>query len=144
MRRLVRWRVIVPTLVLLVAAAVIGVKLYCRSAAASRLVSEKLEARLGTTTKFSGLSVGISSTNVSDLHVYEQGTEPGAAPFLAAGDVELNVGALGAAAGKQPTEIRFRDAKLLLRFNRAGDLLTKLPKAAGEGGLPKIHVESGT
>jgi hypothetical protein len=144
MRRLVRWRVIVPTVVLLVAAAIIGVKVYTRSDAAARLVSDKLQARLGTVAKFNNLSVGISSTNVSDLHIYEHGAGPNAEPFLAARDVELNVGAIGAASGKEPSEIHFRDVQLLLRFNRTGDLLTKLPKTAGEGGLPKIHIESGT
>ena len=47
--------------------------------------------------------------------------------------MDLDVGAVGAARGKDPTEIHFRDALVLLRFDRNGDLLTRLPQA-GDGG----------
>src|SRR5947209_19787683 len=48
MRRILRWRVVVPIVLVIVVAAVVGVKLYSRSAAAARMVGEKLQAKLGT------------------------------------------------------------------------------------------------
>jgi hypothetical protein len=146
MRRLLRWRVIVPAVLLLAVVAVVGVMLYTRSGAAARMVGEKLEARLGTTTKFGRLAVGVNSTTLSDLHVFEAGGSAAAEPFLSAGEIDLDVGAVGAARGRDPSEIHFRDAKVLLRFNRNGDLLTKLPTAGGTtgGGLPILRIESGT
>ena len=114
MRRLLRWKVILPTLVLLVVAAVVGVKLYSRSDAAARLVGEKLGTRLGATTQFERLSVGMSSTSLSALRVYEAGAGQASEPILKAGEVDLDVGAVGAARGKDPTEIHFRDAQVLL------------------------------
>jgi len=144
MSRLLRWRVIFPAVVLLVVAAVVGIKFYTRSGAAARMVGEKLEARLGAVTKFDRLSVGLSSTSLSDLRVYEPGSSQATEPVLAAGEVDVNVGALGAAGGQDPTEIHFRDAQVLLRFNHDGDLVTRLPQAGADGGtLPTIRIESG-
>ena len=145
MRRLLRWRVIVPAIVVLIAAAALGIRAYTRSGAAARMVSERLEARLGAPTKFERLAVGVSSTSLSALQVYEPGASAAAEPILKAGEVDLDVGAVGAARGQDPTEIHFRDAQVLLRFDRNGDLVTKLPQAGGDGGgLPAIHIESGT
>jgi hypothetical protein len=144
MRRLLRWKVVLPTLVLLVVAAVVGVKLYSRSDAAARLVGEKLGTRLGATTRFERLSVGVSSTSLSALRVYEAGAGPASEPILKAGEVDLDVGAVGAARGMDPTEIHFRDAQVLLRFDRNGDLLTRLPQPGDGGALPAIRIESGT
>ena len=69
----------------------------------------------------------MSNTSLSDLRVYEAGAGPASEPILKAGEVQLDVGAVGAARGKDPTEIHFRDAQVLLRFDRNGDLLTRLP-----------------
>src|SRR5438876_397369 len=103
MRRLLRWRVIVPAILVLLVVAVVGILLFTRSAAAARMVGEKLEARLGTATKFDRLSVGVNSTTLSDLQVYEAGASAAAEPFLSAGEIDLDVGAVGAARGKDPS-----------------------------------------
>jgi hypothetical protein len=144
MRRLLRWRVILALTIVLVAVGVGGIWLFSRSDAAARMVSERLEARLGTTTRFERLSVGVSSTRLSELRVYEPGGSLAAEPVLAAGEVDVDVGAVGAAQGKDPTELHVRDARVLLRFDRQGDLLTRLPAAGGDGGaVPVIHIDSG-
>ena len=144
MRRLLRWRVVLLAVVLLLLAAVVGIKLYTRSDAAARMVGDRLAARLGATTRFDRLSVGLSSTSLSDMRVYEAGASPSAEPVLTAGEVDVDVGAVGAARGKDPTELHVRDARVLLRFDRNGDLVTNLPQAGGDGGLPVIRIESGT
>jgi len=110
------------------------------------LVSQKLEERLGTTAHFERLSVGVSSTSVSGLKIYEQGAEANAEPFVAVGEVELGLSLIDALQGNSPSAIRFRDAHVLLRFDRNGDLQTQLPQlgADGPGALPIIRIESGT
>ncbi|MBO0698456.1 MAG: hypothetical protein J2P46_08685, partial [Zavarzinella sp.] len=145
MRRLLRWRLALPVLFLLLALPVFAGWVYTRSEAAAQLVTRKLEERLHTNARFDKLSVGLTSTSVHGLKVYEAGTGTESDPFVAAGEVELDLSALGAAAGDSPQTVRFRDAHVLLRFDRNGDLMTKLPPAeSGEGGLPIIRIESGS
>src|SRR5688500_18584190 len=145
MRRLLRWRLALPALLLLALSALSGSWLFTRSEAAARLVTQRLEERLGTAARFDRLSVGVSSTSVSNLKVYEHGTGPDSDPFVSVGEVDLDLSAVGAALGESPNTVRFRDARVLLRFDRNGNLVTKLPQAAvGEGGLPTILIESGT
>jgi hypothetical protein len=146
MRRLLRWRFLLSAFVLLLAAALVGGWQFTRSEAAARLVSQKLEERLGTTAQFERLSVGLSSTSVSGLKIYEHGTGPDAEPFVDVGEVNLGLSALGALRGDSPSTITFRDAHVVLRFDRQGDLRTQLPRAGadGPGGLPTIRIESGS
>ena len=144
MRRLFRWRIILAAAVVLIAVAVGGTWLFTRSDAAARMVNERLEARLGATTKFDKLSVGLSSSRMSALRVYEPGASVAAEPVVAAAEVDVDVGAIGAAQGKDPTELQLRDAHVLLRFDRHGDLLTKLPQAGDGGTMPMIRIASGT
>jgi len=146
MRRLLRWRVLLSALILLLTAALLGAWQFTRSEAAARLVSQKLEERLGTTAHFERLSVGVSSTSVSGLKIYEQSADQSAEPFVAVGEVQLGLSLLGALQGNSPSAITFRDAHVLLRFDRNGDLQTRLPQlgADGPGELPVIRIESGT
>jgi hypothetical protein len=146
MRRLLRWRVILAAAAVLFAVALGGIWLYSRSDAAARMVRERLEARLGVPTRFDSLSVGLKTTRMTDFKVYESGASLAAEPVLSAGEVDVDVGAVGAAQGKDPTHLRFRDAHVLLRFDRNGDLLTQFPEPAGDGGgaMPVTRIESGT
>src|SRR5262245_651261 len=146
MRRLLRWRVLVSTLIVLIALGVFGAWQFTRSQVAARLVSQRLEERLGTTAHFEQLSVGVSSTSVSGLKIYEQGTGADVEPFVAVGEVQLGLSLFGALRGDSPSAISFRDAHVLLRFDRNGDLRTQLPQlgADGPGSLPVIRIESGT
>lgn len=147
MRRLLRWRVLLLVVALVLVVGIVGVKLYTRSGFAARLVANKLEAQLGLPIRLGKLDVGLlGNTSVSDLRVYEAGAGADTEPMLAAADVDVNIGAVGAARGKQPSEIHLQDAHVLLRFTATGDLLTRLPTAGGGGGgdLPVIHIDSGT
>jgi len=145
MRRLLRWRLLLSVFVLALSAVLIGGWQYTRSEAAAQLVSRKLEERLGTTAQFDRLSVGVTNTSVSGLKIYEHGA-PNAEPFVDVGEVKLDLSLLGAIRGESPSAITFRDAHVLLRFDRNGDLKTQLPRAGsdGPGGLPNIRIESGS
>src|SRR5262245_16429689 len=122
MRRLLRWRLFLSVLVLGLSAVLIGGWQFTRSEAAAQLVCRKLEERLGTTTQFERLSVGVTNTSVSGLKIYEHGTPPESEPFVDVGEVKLDLSVLGAIRGDSPSAITFRDAHVLLRFDRKGDL----------------------
>ena len=98
MRRLLRWRLILPGLLFILTVALVGGWQFTRSKAAARLVSQKLEDRLGTTAEFDRLSVGLTSTSVSGLKIFEQGSEPNAEPFVAVGEVNLGLSVLALSA----------------------------------------------
>src|SRR5262249_37194731 len=125
---------------------ILGAWQFTRSETAARLVSDRLEERLGTTAEFDRLSIGFSSTSVSGLRIYEHGPAAEAEPFVSVGDVNLSLSLLGALRGASPSDIHFRDAQVVLRFDRNGDLLTRLPQAGADGvnSFPTIHIESGT
>jgi hypothetical protein len=144
MRRFFHWKRLLPAVVLVLVASAIGVYLYCRSDSAARLVQEKLEDRLGMPTEFDSMSVGISETTINGLRIREADS-PTAEPFVAVAKADVDVAAVGAVRGDSPKSMRLHDAAVLLRFNKNGDLLTKLPKAgSGDGELPTIRIESGT
>src|SRR5215207_8586076 len=144
--RLPRRRIVLLTVGLLLVGVVVGAWLYTRSAAANRLVTRKLEERLGTNVQIEQLKVGLGSTSVEGLRVYEYEAATGTDPVISVGGVDLDVSALGAAAGAMPSNVTLRDARVLLRFNQAGDLVTKLPPASastGDGTLPTVRIQSG-
>jgi hypothetical protein len=103
MRRLLRWRLALPVLLLLLVLPVFGVWLYTRSDAAAQLVTRRLEERLHTAARFDRLAVGLTTTSVTGLKVYESGSDEAAEPFVSAGEVELDLSAFGAAAGESRT-----------------------------------------
>lgn len=144
--RLFRRRNILIATGLLLIGVIGGGWLYTRSDAAARLVSRKLEERLGTTARIDKLSVGLGSTTVEGLRVYEYAAAGDADPVIAVAAVDLNVSALGAATGAMPSAVALTDARVLLRFDKKGDLLTKLPPASastGDGAIPTVRIHSG-
>ena len=143
MRHLLQRRFSLLALGLLAAAVATGWFL-SHSALAGRLIERKLEDRLGTTVDFDRASVGIAGVSIENFRLRERNAGADAAPFLTVGNVDMNVGAVGAIFDKSPLTIRLRDARVLLRFNRNGELLTRLPKNAGGGGFPTLKIESGT
>jgi hypothetical protein len=143
MRHLLRRRVAVPVIILFAAVFVTG-WIVSRSAIAGRLVERKLEERLGTTVQFDQAAVGVMGTTVTNLRVHERGSGPDSTPFLTVGRADINVGAAGALVDKSPSTIRLRDANLLLRLNRQGQLLTRFPNTIGGDGFPTLKIDSGT
>ncbi len=143
MRRLLRRRVIVPVLIVVAGLFTTGYFL-SRSEIAGRLVERKLEERLGTIADFDGAAVGITGTTVTNLRIHERHSGPDSTPFLTVGTAEVNVGAVGAIFDKSPSTIRLQNARVVLRFDKKGDLLTRLPIAVGGDGFPTVQIESGT
>lgn len=142
MRRLLRRRVL-PAVVLLIVAALFGGWLYARSDAAARKLSRQLEDKLGSAAKIERIHAGLLSTSFTGLAIHEPNLTADSEPLLAADEVDLNVSTIGAVAGWRPSRVTVRGARMVLRYDRNGMLLTKLPSASGAGPLPTIHVESG-
>lgn len=143
MRRLLRRRVL-PAVVLLVVAALFGGWLYARSDAAARKLSQQLEDKLGSAARIERIHAGLLGTSFTGLAIHEPNQPADAEPLLAADEVDLNVSTIGAVAGRRPSRVTVRGARMVLRYDRNGFLLTKLPSAGGAGPLPTIHVKSGT
>jgi hypothetical protein len=143
MRLLLRRRIVVPVFILFAAIGACGWVL-SRSEIAHRLVERKLEERLGASAQFESVSVGITGTTVANLQLNERGSGADSTPFLTVGQVDFNVGVVGALLDKGPSTITLRDASVLLRFDRHGELLTKLPNKPGGDGFPNLKIESGT
>jgi hypothetical protein len=144
--RLPRRRTVLLTVALLLVGTVVGGWLYTRSAAATRLVSRKLEERLGTNVQIEKLDVGMGSTSVEGLKVYEYQAPTGADPVISVGAVNLDVSAFGAATGAMPSNVTLHDARVFLRFDKNGDLVTKFPPAdasTGDGNIPAVRIQSG-
>ncbi len=127
-------------------AVIVGAVMYARSERAARLVGAKLEARLGMPVRVGSLDLGAAHTTAHELQVFERDASvEAAAPWVTAKHVELDVSAVSAALGRSPSLITLSDAHVTLRFNKDGDLITKLPVSAGDGGgpLPNIRLISG-
>ncbi|HKB03100.1 MAG TPA: hypothetical protein VKD90_12820, partial [Gemmataceae bacterium] len=145
MRRLFRRRIVLSAIALLLLTGLAGCWLYCHSDAAASLVARKLEEQFGTPVRVDSLSIGVSGTSATGIRVYEHGTDPTGQPFLAVGSADVDVSAVGAATGAMPSALHLRDAHVVLRFDKNGNLVTRLPAAGAHGGsVPSVRIESGT
>src|SRR5207248_5358247 len=92
------------------------------------------------------LESGMGSTTVG-IEIPAAAGPDGTAPKepLVAGTVNVDVSALGLAAGSDPKAVTIDNAKLTLRFNEHNDLIDKLPEPQGEGGqTPTVRVRNAT
>ncbi|WP_040892356.1 YhdP family protein [Zavarzinella formosa] len=146
MRRMFQRRYVAGAFALLVLTIVVGGWAFARSARASKLAADKIEARLGAPVRISHLSLGFASTGVNELRIYEREASPETAePWVTVREADLDISPVSAIAGRSPKTITLADAQVRLRFNRAGDLITKLPAPESGGGttLPNVRIVSG-
>jgi len=142
MKRIFRWYIVLPALALI---GFIGARSYTQSDSAAKLVREKIEASLGSSAQFEGMSVGLTETSLASLKLYELDADPNSEPLLTAKRVDVDVASIGAIRGKSPQSIRFHEPRVVLRYDRAGYLLTRFPKLGTGGGSPdSIALSSGT
>ncbi len=142
-RRLTRrqlWAMILSVPVLLV----LGVFAYAQTGHAARQVSTRLSDKLGVPVKFDSLSTGLISTDVSQVQLFEPGAET---PWFTAKKVKLDLSLIGAVFGSTPDLIIVEDVTASLRFDKEGDLVTKLPgevtgSSSTPTSLPQISVKN--
>lgn len=124
-------------LLVLVLVAGLGLRFYLASDGVKRLAAGKLSALLGEPVVVKELDAGLVGSTTVVLEVPAVSTTPNApapAEPMLSGRVAVDVSAVGLAAGRSPSSVTVEDAKLTLRFDRAGKLLDKLPDPKGGGG----------
>lgn len=137
---------IVPTVLLLLGAAgVVALRFYLSSAAATRQVAEQLQDMLGGRVTVRDAQIGlIGNSSVSGIEAYEEGEEN--KPWLRIDNVEADVSALSVLRSQSPQDIHLHGARVVLRFDRDGHLLTKMPSGKKGGApttLPRLHLVNG-
>ncbi|HVK19154.1 MAG TPA: hypothetical protein VM533_19635, partial [Fimbriiglobus sp.] len=145
MRKLLRvLGMIVGCLLVLAILSRLGLGLYLDSGHARRMASEQLSSLLGGNVRVTELDAGMGSTAVQ-VEVMAPSTDGTTAPQpIVTGTVKADVSPIGLAAGSNPTAVTLENAQVTLRFDRDGNLITKLPEPHGTGGgekLPAISIK---
>lgn len=128
-------------LVLLTVAA----RQYLASEHARTLLTSRLEAAYGGQVRVAQIQVGLHSSSVADVQLYEQHAEPAAHPWAVLADVQAEVSAWTLLRSEaRPRALTLRGAAVTLRFDPQGHLLTRLPLVAAEAqAFPAVHLERG-
>jgi uncharacterized protein involved in outer membrane biogenesis len=128
---------------LLVAVVVLGggallLRQYLRSAHVASQVATRLEAMYGGPVRVESVDVGIESSSVSGFELFEPGSDAeSSTPWLKVGALTTDVSLWNLLKGQaQPTQIKLSTAKVLLRFDADGRLLTQFPSRSGAPGQP--------
>lgn len=124
-----RWSGALLGLAALTAVVLLGARLYLSSPAAARILQGALEEQLNTRAELASARIGLfGQTTASGLRLYEPGEEQ---PYLEAAGASLDISAWIALWGRRaPRRLELAGVKLRLRFDRDGNLLTKLPELA--------------
>lgn len=142
--RIVRRLVLALVIVLvLIGVLFFAARSYLRSHSAARQVAARLEAVYGGRVHLDDVDIGTGGSSLHGLRLYEAGSDQPEHPWLTVDDTEADVSAWDLIRGEvMPHHLNVSGAKLLLRFNREGRLLTALPKTGGEHTqLPTVRVQ---
>lgn len=126
--------------------AFFGSRWLLRSAYASEQVVARLTAAVGAPVQFEDLDLGFTGSSVSGLVVQERDGANGAAPWLTIGSVDVDLSLWQLFRGTfDAGAVTLRDVRVVLRFDRDGKLLTRIPEPPpGDGGsLPLVRVADG-
>jgi hypothetical protein len=136
---------IIPIVAIVLTAAALGAAhLYLSSGRASGIVAEQLQDLLGGRVEVGGANIGLlGDSSVQGIEVYEVGDQ--SKPWLQIDDVQADASALGLLLGKTPDKIQLQGARIALRFDAGGHLLTQLPKPkkSAPTKIPRLHIENG-
>jgi hypothetical protein len=123
--------------------ALIGARLYLRSASAARLVEEKLQVALGVPVEIDSVSIPFrGDSSVTNLRLIDPDDGK---PFLRANKAVADLSVLRyLRRGASPRYIDLLDVSVRLRFDAEGNLLTAVPKVQpGRGPLPALRLRGG-
>ncbi len=143
------WRFYLPvagvTLVVLLLVFFGVAKYYLSSGAAAAKVSNRLEIILGMPVKIGSANIGIAGeSSLGSVEGYEPGDTRPDKPWVTVKKIQADVAALDLLGDAQPKHVTLSGVELYLRFDKAGNLLTKLPHPAGTGpggAIPQIHID---
>jgi hypothetical protein len=138
MKRLTGWRRWLTVAGLVVVAAVLVVRQALVWGGATRLIAGGLQDQFGGRVSLASSRVPLlGSASVSGLKLYEADHDE---PFLEARRVVADVSAVGYLFGRRPDRLEVDDAQLRLRFDAAGNLLTRFEVRPSEGELPAVRL----
>lgn len=142
MSRLFRKRIVWGSLAFTALCIIFTGVVYPRTGHAHRTLAGQISSRIGLPVTLDAISIGIRSSSINGLQVFERDATPERnVPWIVADNVEIAGSPLTVAQGDMPSAIHFRQAKVTLRFDRNGDLITQLPtSAAGTGVLPQLNL----
>jgi hypothetical protein len=131
-------RVLKISLVILagiVIATWIGLKIYLRSSGVREQVEAQLGAAYGGPASIDAVDIGLWGTTIDGMKLFEPGDDPvRAAPLVAARSVTLDEPLWNLARGAiAPTRVHVNGGKVLVRFNRAGEVVTRFPDTLHSG-----------
>jgi len=134
-----KWVVAGLSLIGLLLIGLISLRIYLASASAARKASASLSAQLGVPVRVKAISPDFSSTTFDIVEIAEAEEDNGGKPWVTVRQFEVGSSILDLLRGKSPDQITLREADVTLRFDRGGNLLTKLPKSESSGGsMPGI------
>jgi hypothetical protein len=130
MRRLRRIMIVVA---IVFGGLVLAARWYLRSPFVARQAAERLATLLGGPVQVEHAQIGLESSSLEGVQLREPGAPPGEPPWLSVASVHADVSLWDLLSGKgMPQHVELKGAKLLLRFNARGSLLTRLP-SGGQG-----------
>jgi hypothetical protein len=137
--------------VLLVIVAIAGSlvtagRLYLR-AHVKENVTSKLEAAYGGVVQVDAVDIGLNTSSVAGVKLYEKQPTTSGRPWVRVASVDADVSVLSILNGDTtPHHIMLKGAAITLRFSKTGKLLTELPVATGPmklDTLPDLQLEQG-
>jgi hypothetical protein len=142
MRRLLTISGIVVLLVVIV--SMVAVRYYLRSRQVVQQVTTQLEALYGGPVRVEQVDVGLATTTISGFELFEPGSDHTKdTPWLKVGLLNADVSLWDLISGAaRPTSVTLKGALVLLRFNRRGDLLTRLPKQVTGRATQPSHLKA--
>jgi hypothetical protein len=138
-----RW-ILIP--IVLVLAGVFGIGLWLRSTSAATYVAKQVEKQLGAKVAISRISIGMNSTQVRGLDIYDS-KDPELGTWLHIQEATLDLPVWKLLRGETAElKIDVEQAKVELRFDSQKDLITSFPqpKSSDEPSLsiPPIHLKN--
>lgn len=123
----------------------IAARSYLRSQHAAEQVAARLSAVYGGPVCLDRVDVGAQKSTLHGLRLYEPGSDESSPPWLSFDHVETDVSVWNLLTGNtEPGQLTVAGAKVFLRFDKRGGLLTRLPKTeSGWRHLPNLDVERG-
>jgi hypothetical protein len=147
MRRRRSWKRTAIILLAVIGLAYFGGVWLLRSAYAADQVASRLAAAAGAPVRVGGFDLGFGRSSLSGLEVCERDASAAAPPWLTIGAVDADLSLFQLIRGNLTDgTVTLSNVHVILRFDRDGRLLTRLPEpAAEEGGqLPVLRLVDGT
>jgi hypothetical protein len=125
MRRVLRILVILG---IILTVAFFGARWYLSSAHVASQAAEHLSEMYGGRVEVDHADIGFKSSTLKGVHLYEADSSSGQTPWLTVGSVHADVSLWELVKGTaMPRHLDVHDAKVRLRFDKNGKLLTRLP-----------------